>query len=173
VIDDLDQQVQEALKRRQGSPRTLLYVCILAAVVGISGYAWLNYESLTNLAFGDRSASIPATDNDKTGVTLEDFETLKRETTGSLRSLNEAVSAQKAELKDLTDQIAALLAKVDASRIAAPPISAVGAPAEIKQPAPSASTLASAARKRVSAPKTTGPISVGGAPLPPAPRDGQ
>jgi uncharacterized coiled-coil protein SlyX len=174
LIDDLDQQVKEALKRgHRGSSRTLLYFCVLAAVVGISGYVWLNYASLSNLAFGDRSAGIPATDNGKTGVAQTDFEAFKRETAQSLQSLNAAISAQKSELRELADQIAALSAKVDASRNAAPSVSPVGAPAEIKQPAPSASALATAARKRVSAPKTTGPISVGGAPLPPAPRDGQ
>jgi uncharacterized coiled-coil protein SlyX len=170
VTDDLDHQVQQALKRRRGSSKGLLYVFLVTAVAGTSGYIWLNYDSLANLAFAERPSGKPAIESNGAGVAQKDFETLKRETAESFQSMNEVIAAQKAELKGLSDQISALTVKVDAMQSAAPAFGAISAPAEPRQP-PAAMTPAIAARKK--APKTTGPISVGGAPLPPAPRDGQ
>jgi hypothetical protein len=171
VTDDLDHQVQQALKRSRRSSKGLLYAFIVAALAGTSGYIWLNYDSLANLAFAERSQGKPATESNVAGVAQKDFETLKRETAESFESMNAVIAAQKAELKGLTDQIIALSAKVDALRSVAPAIGSTSAPTEPRQPALAAKPPVVAARR--AAPKTTGPISVGGAPLPPAPRDGQ
>ena len=172
MTDDLDRQVREALKRRRGSSRVLLYVCILAAMAGTSGYLWLNYDSLAKLAFAERSSAAPEVDRNDTGVTQKDFEAFRRQTAESLRSTIEEMDAQKADLKKLSDQVTALAAKIDALKSSAPGTGSLSAPADVRpglqsavpDPAPSI-----AARKKLPAPKTTGPISVGGAPLPPPP----
>jgi hypothetical protein len=172
VTDDLDHQVREALKRRRGSSRVLLYVCILAAIGGTSGYLWLNYDSLARLAFADRSSAAPEVDGSDTGVTQKDFEAFRRKMADSLRSTIEDMDAQKANLKKLSDQVTALAAKIDALQSSAPATGSLSAPAELlpgSQPVAAARSPVIAARKKPPAPKTTGPISVGGAPLPPPP----
>jgi hypothetical protein len=164
VTDDLDHQVREALKRRRGSSRVLLYVCILAAIGGTSGYLWLNYDSLASAA--------PEVDGSDTGVTQKDFEAFRRKMADSLRSTIEDMDAQKANLKKLSDQVTALAAKIDALQSSAPATGSLSAPAELlpgSQPVTAARSPVIAARKKPPAPKTTGPISVGGAPLPPPP----
>jgi hypothetical protein len=168
VTDDLDRQVRQALQRRRGSPRVLLYVCILAAVAGTSGYLWLNYDSLAKLAFAERSAPAPVVGSSDTGLTEKDFETLKRQTAESLQSAIEDIDGQKAELKRLSDEVSALSAKVDALQSAPP---ATGSLSGELRPGPQQQAASArppvAVRKKPPAPKTTGPISVGGAPLPP------
>jgi phage shock protein A len=158
VTDDLDQQVRQALQRRRRSPRVFLYVCLLAAVTGTSGYLWLNYDRLAKLAFAERSSAAPVAD---TGVAQMDFEALKRQTAESLQSTIEDIDAQKAELKRLSDQVSALAAKIDALQSPA-----VSAPQQAAVPV---RPPVIAARKKPPAPKTSGPISVGGSPLPTAP----
>lgn len=172
MTDDLDHQVRHALQRRRRSPRVLLYVCILAAVAGTSGYVWLNYDSLAKLAFAGRSPAAPVLDSGDSGVTQKDFEALKRQLAQSLQSTIENIDAQKAELKRLSDQVTALAAKVDALHSA--PQTAGSLSSELRpgpqQPVVPARPPVITARKKPPAPKTNGPISVGGAPLPPTPR---
>jgi hypothetical protein len=169
VTDDLDRQVREALKRRRGSSRTLLYVCILAAISGTSGYVWLNYDSLVKLAFAERSSAAPEVDGSDTGVTQKDFEALKRQMAESTRSTIEDMDAQKADLKKLSDQVTALAAKIDALQSSTRATGSLSAPSDIRagsQPAVPARVPLIAAKKKPHAPNRTGGISVGGAPLP-------
>lgn len=173
VTDDLDNQVQQALQRRRRFPRIVLYVCILAAFVGASGYLWLHYDSLAKLAFAERSAGAPDVHSTDTGLTQEDFEAFRRQTAESLQSAIEDLDAQKADLKRLSDQVLALATKIDALRSTATSTGSLSAPTEVRpgspQPTPARTAVIAAARKKPPAPKTTGPISIGGAPLPPAP----
>jgi len=144
----------------------------LAAIGGTSGYLWLNYDSLARLAFADRSSAAPQVDGSDTGVTQKDFEAFRRKMADSLRSTTEDMDAQKADLKKLSDQVTALATKIDALQSSAPATGSRSAPAELlpgSQPVAAARSPVIAARKKPPAPKTTGPISVGGAPLPPPP----
>jgi hypothetical protein len=174
VTDDIDHQVREALKRRRRSSRVLLYVCLLAAIGGTSGYLWLNYDSLAKLAFAERSSAAPEVDRSYTGVSQKDFEAFRREMADSLRSTIEDMDAQKADLKKLSDQVTALAAKIDALQSSAPATGSLSAPAELRpgaQPVTADRSPVVAARKKPPAPKTIGPISVGGARLPPPAAD--
>jgi hypothetical protein len=169
VTDDLDREVREALKRRRGSSRVLLYVCILSAIGGTSGYLWLNYDNLAKLAFAEHSSAAREVDSSDTGVTQKDFEALKRQMAESTRSTIENMDAQKADLKKLSDQVTALAAKIDAFQSSNPATDSLSAPSDIRpgsQRAVPARVPFIAARKKPHAPKTTGRISVGGAPLP-------
>lgn len=174
MTDDLDHQVRKALQRRRRSPKVLLYVCIFAAVVGTSGYLWLNYDSLARLVFAERSPAAPVIDKTERGITEKDFEVLKRQLAESLESTIESIDAQKAELKSLSDQVTALAAKVDALQNASQPAGSLSGELRSgpQQPEVPARPPVIAARKKPAAPKTNGPISVGGAPLPtPPPRE--
>jgi hypothetical protein len=166
VTDDLDRQVQQALRRRRRSPRIMLYVCIVAAVAGISGYIWLNHDSLGNLAFAEHSSVVPVVQRSDTAVTREDLDAIKRQMAESLRSMVENIDALKTDLKNLSDQVTALAAKVDGLQTARQSL-------ELRPgPQPSAVPVrlpVIAARKKPAVPQTTGQISVGGAPLPAAP----
>jgi hypothetical protein len=174
VTDDLDRQVREALQRRRRSPEVFLYVCILAAVGGMSGYLWLNYDNITKLAFAEHSSIAPVVDSGDTSVTQQDFVSFKLQIAESLRSTIESIDAEKADLKSLFDQVSALAAKIDALQSAPQTHSVSGElrPTTQQAAAPVRAPVV-AARKKSQAPKTSGPISIGGAPLPAAPRFGQ
>jgi phage shock protein A len=175
VTDDLDHQVRQALQRRRRSPSVLLYVCIVAAIAGASGYLWLNYDSLAKLAFAERPPAAPMVDSSERGVTQKDFEALTRQLAESLQSTIENIDAQKAELKRLSDQVTALAAKVDALQSASQTADSLSG--ELRpgpqQPVVPARPPVIAARKKPPAPTTNGPISIGGAPLLPGPSAGQ
>jgi uncharacterized coiled-coil protein SlyX len=109
------------------------------------------------------SGAAPAEVADKT-VGLKDFQAFQQQIAATMQSTAQLVAAQQAELKRLSDQLAALNTKIDAlQRPAASPQAAVPAP---PPPPPSPS----AARKKSAAPKQPPGISVGGAPLPPTDR---
>lgn len=102
-------------------------------------------------------------------VSHADFDAFARPTTDTLQSMTEHLDAQQADLKKLADQVAALSAKVEtmqsitSSIPAQTPIISAAIPVVPPRPA----TIAQ--RRKLPAPKFAGHISVGGAPLPPAP----
>src|SRR5665213_191810 len=166
VTDDLDSQVRQALQRRRRFPRIILYVCMLSAFVGTSGYLWLHYDSLAKLAFAGRSAGAPDLHSTDTGLTQKDFEAFRQQTAESLQSVIEDIDAQKADLERLSDQVLTLAAKIDARQSTATSTDSLSAPTEVRpgspQPTHARTAVIAAARKKPRAPKTTGPISVGG-----------
>ena len=175
MTDDLDHQVRLAL-RRQGRSPLVPIVFIWFAIGGTAcAYLWLNYgDRLRTALFATHPAiDPPARVGGDPPVTRADFDVFQRQTADSLRAATESLEAQKSDLKKLSDQLADLVAKVDALQNApatastpAPPRIQNSAPAQPAVPAPRAAT---ARRRKPPAPKPTGPISVGGAPLPPSP----
>jgi hypothetical protein len=144
----------------------MLYLCIVAGVAGTSGYLWLNYDSLARLAFAEHSSVVPAIQRSDAAVTREEFDAIKRQMADSQQSIVDNIDALKADLKNLSSQVAALTAKVDGLQIA--PQSGDLRPGPQPAAVPTRPPVI-AARKKPAAPQTTGQISVGGAPLPPAP----
>jgi hypothetical protein len=119
-----------------------------------------------------RSATTPATETAETRVTQADFDALEQRTARTLQAAIDNLDAQKADLKKLSDQVADLAAKIDAMQ--GPPTAAL--PHQSTQgvvvpplPAAPSRSRAAAPRKKPVAPKPSGPISVGGAPLLSAP----
>jgi uncharacterized coiled-coil protein SlyX len=105
------------------------------------------------------SGSAPAETPDKT-VGLKDFQAFQQQIAATAQSTAALVAAQQAEIKRLSDQVAALGAKIDTLQR---PAASAQAAAPVPPPAPPPA----AARKRAAAPKQPPPaISVGGAPLP-------
>jgi hypothetical protein len=148
----------------------MLYVCTVAALAGASGYILLNHDSLSQLAFAEHSSIAPMVQPNDTAVTRGDLDAIKREMADFLQSTVANTDALKADLKNLSDQVAALAAKVDGLQTA--PQSGElkpGSPPSVLPVRPPVM----AARKKPAAPQTTGPISVGGAQLPVAPSASQ
>jgi len=137
-------------------------VGVLAVMAAAGTYLWTNYGGL--LQTGSSVEGQAAAPNREEIVILDTFQTFQRQTSDSLQSAIQEIGKQKADIKNLSDQVSALTAKIDALQNAATPT---------PQPVAPTRPPVVAARKKPSAPKTTGGISVGGAPLPAAPPDGQ
>jgi len=154
-----------ALQRRRRVPWIAALLVGLAMAGAGGAFLWMNMDKLVQLTSRDASDSADATSADK--AMLTDLLATQQKTTEDLDTLKAAVEDQQGQLKSIADQLAALTSKVDALQApaAAPPPPPVPAPPGARaQLAPKA-----AAKKPPRAPKSTGPISVGGAPLTAAP----
>jgi hypothetical protein len=152
----------------------VIFVFLLVAIAAAGSFVWFDYNGLIRSAsFGEQPAAAQVVASGEETVTLRDFQSFQQQTAQSLQSAAQDIVAQKADLKSLSDQVSALSAKIDAMQSAPRPIVSLSAPVELRtgsqQPAaPAARASAIVARRKLPVPKTSGPISVGGAPLPPA-----
>jgi len=178
VADDFDNQIRQdqqpiLQQRRRRTSRVLITVCGLAVIAAACAYLWFNYDDLVrSVSFTSHSAAAPVIDSGEETVTLKDFQSFQLQTTDLLQSAAQDIATQKADLKSVLDQVSVLTAKIDGLQTAAPATGPLLPPAELRpgsQPAIPDRVPVIAARKKPPAPKTTGPISVGGAPLTPAP----
>jgi uncharacterized coiled-coil protein SlyX len=150
-----------ALQRRRRAPwiAALLVGLVMAGAGG--AFLWVNVDKLVQLTSRDASDSADATSADK--AMLTDLLATQQKTTEDLDTLKAAVEDQQGQLKSIADQLAALTSKLDALQAPA----AVPQPAPVPAPPGARAQLApkAAVKKPPHAPKSTGPISVGGAPL--------
>jgi hypothetical protein len=147
-------------------------IIVFAICASASAYLWMNYGNQIRTAiFATPQATGPAAASGEQSVSRADFATLQRQTTDSLQSAVENLEAQKADLKKLSDQMTDSVAKVDALRNAeaTAPISPPVKNSISAQPVVPPRPPALAQSKKPQAPRSTGSISVGGAPLPIAP----
>jgi uncharacterized coiled-coil protein SlyX len=153
-----------ALRRRRRAPWIAALLVGLAMAGAGGAFLWMNMDKLVQLTSRDASDSADATSADK--AMLTDLLATQQKTTEDLDTVKAAVEDQQGQLKSIADQLAALTSKVDALQApaAAPPPPPAPAP-----PAARAQLAPKAAKKPPRAPKSTGPISVGGAPLTAAP----
>jgi hypothetical protein len=169
VTDELDHQVRLALQRRRRSPVVPIAVVMFAVIASGAAYLWLSYDDQVRSEVLAAPPGGPVIASGEESVSRADFDTFKRQAAESLQSTIEGPDAQKADLKRLSDQVAALSANVDALQSAT---SSMPAQAPIVPAATSivpSRPAVMAQHKRPSVPKPSGPISIGGAPLPPAP----
>jgi cytoskeletal protein RodZ len=173
VTDELDRQVRVALQRRRRSRIVPIALIVFAISASGCAYLWVTYgDQLRTAVFATPPAtgSAVATSGEQS-VSRADFDTFERQTAGSFQSTVESLEAQKADLKKLSSLVADLAAKVDTLRNAAATTPASASIQNSISPQPVASPgSAVAPRKKPQGPKSPGPISVGGAPLPPAPK---
>ena len=159
-IEDLHQPVPE--RRRWVPIAVVAGLALLGSASALLWYAWGN--GLPALPSFNSSVSAPgaapAEVPDKT-VGLKDFQAFQQQIAGTLQSTAQLVAAQQAEIKRLSDQVAALSSKIDTLQSPA-----ASAQAAAPAPPPGARAAPAAARKRPTAPKQPPAISVGGAPLP-------
>jgi uncharacterized coiled-coil protein SlyX len=162
-IEELHQDLHRPVpERRRWVP---IAVAVVLAVFG-AGSAWLWHSfggelpALPSFASsGAAPGAAPTEVPDKT-VGLKDFQAFQQQVAGTMQSTAQLVAAQQAEIKRLSDQVAALAAKIDTLQRPA-------ATAQAAAPVPPPPTPAPAApRKRPAAPKQPPAISTGGAPLP-------
>jgi hypothetical protein len=111
------------------------------------------------------SAPIP---DPAVSATLRDIQLSQQQNTAVLVSLTQSSATQQADLKRISRQLSSLAAQADALQSAMTPLTT----SSIPHPNPRARVLG-ASRKIISPlPKPVGPVSVGGAPLSPAPGSG-
>jgi len=155
-----------AAPRRRWPWFLLVVVLVLAGAGGV--YAWPMIAPLVpslgntapDTAPGDKAAA-----GDKEAV--PDLLAAQQKAEDDLAALGRTVADQEAQLKALTDQLAALTSKVEALQTPPapppPPVAAEPPRAPVAQAAPRPR------RPPARAPKPAGPISTGGAPLSTAP----
>jgi uncharacterized coiled-coil protein SlyX len=152
--------------RRRGVVFAVVAVLILLGVGGaLAWYMWgSGFPGLPSVASLTVPAGAPAEAADTTAG-LKEVQALQQQVAATTQSNSQALAAQQAEIKRLSDQLAALAARIEALQTAPAPAQAAAAPPPQPAPPPSA------ARKRpaAAAKQPTG-ISVGGAPLPPTAR---
>jgi uncharacterized coiled-coil protein SlyX len=148
-----------ALQRRRRAPWIAALLVGLAMAGAGGAFLWMNMDKLVQLGSRDASDSADPASGDK--AMLTDLLATQQKTSEDLDTLKAAVEDQQGQLKSIMDQLAALTSKVDALQTpATPPPPPVPAP-----PSARAQLAPKAAKKPPSAPKPSGPISVGGAPL--------
>ena len=145
-----------------------LVVVIALMVLAAAAFVWLSYgERLAELSGAAPERPVSVGDS----VATAEFTAFQAQTSASLQSATQLLASQQTELKRLSDQLAALTARIDGLQgtiaAAAPPAAASSAPAAAAPVA--AAPRPTAPRKRPAAPAApAGAISVGGAPLPSA-----
>jgi uncharacterized coiled-coil protein SlyX len=159
--DEIEDLHPPAPARRRWVP--IAVVAGLALLGSASAWAWYVWDnglpalpSFTSSVAAPGAA--PAVAPDKS-VGQKDFQAFQQQIAATLQSTAQLVAAQQAEIKRLSDQVAALTAKIQTLQSpATSPQAAAPAPSPPATPA---------ARRRPIAPKEPPGISVGGAPLPP------
>jgi len=154
-----------ALQRRRRAPWIAALLVGLAMAGAGGAFLWLNMDKLVQLTSRDASDSADAATGDK--AMLTDLLATQQKTSEDLDTLKAAVEDQQGQLKSIMDQLAALTSKVDA--LQAPPAAAPPPPPVPAPPGAHTQLAPKAAKKPPHAPKSSGPISVGGAPLTAAP----
>jgi hypothetical protein len=170
VIGDLDQQIQQERQllspQRRGASGFVVFVTAAVAAAGCA-YLWLNDEASFRTQSSAARTVAPATSGEETR-TLNDFQPFQSQIVESLQALARDIAAQKADMKNLSDQVSALAAKIDALQSELPNTGSVSVelPSGLQQPAILARPVVSV-RKKSSTPKMRNSISVRSA-VPPA-----
>jgi malonyl CoA-acyl carrier protein transacylase len=159
-----DHEIEYELARysQSGRKRSKAIVAVPAlAVVGIAAaFLWAAYgRDLPVLSFikSRTSAMVGSVEP----AEMKDFQIFQRQISEQMQTATQLLQSQQAELKLLSDQTAALTAKIDALTQSAPtaqPAIPLSAPATVQT------------EKRKPVRKPTSGISVGGAPLPVGPK---
>jgi uncharacterized coiled-coil protein SlyX len=157
--DEIEDPQHPAPARRRWVPVAVVAgLAMLGAASALLWNAWGNgLPALPSFMSSGAAPGAAPTDVADKPVGLKDFQAFQQQIAGTLQSNAQLVAAQQAEIKRLSDQVAALSAKIDT--LQRPAASAQGG-------APDLPPLA--ARKKPAAAKLPPGISTGGAPLPPA-----
>lgn len=157
--------------QRSRWPFVLLFIVILALAGGGGAYAWMNLDHLMDFAQGKTSEARTATGDE---AVMTDLLAAQQKTNEDIAALEHRIAEQQQQLREVTDQLADVTAKLGALKgAAAPPPSPVllpptptPPPVLSAQPPPPPPQRAAPRPKQPPRPApATGPISVGGAPL--------
>ena len=114
-----------------------------------------------------KTASAPIPDP-AVSATLKDIQLSQQQNAAVLVSLTQSFATQQADLKGISRQLSSLAAQADALQSAVTPLTT----SSIPHPNPRARVLGTPRKIISPLPKPVGPVSVGGAPLSPAPAPG-
>ncbi|MEH2468858.1 putative coiled-coil protein SlyX [Nitrobacteraceae bacterium AZCC 2161] len=177
MADQIDVGTPPVHLSRGRSSRGFAVVAVLVVIAGAAGFAWLTFGDrileVPSLASTPGSAAAPVAASDTGLVASSDFQAFQQQTSETLQSATQLLSAQQAELRRLSDEVSRLTAKIDLlqSTVAVASVKPPSPPplASAKPPSPPpVPAAATAPRKKPVVPKPAGAISVGGAPLPAA-----
>ena len=157
---------QPLLAQRRSRASGVITFMALVVVAGALAFLWFNYGDLVRSALFPAMSAAPTVASGDDTVTQKDIESLKRQTAETLQAMTSDLDAQKEALRRLSDELSAVVAKVDALQSPTAPAQTAAVPA---QPVVHARSAVAAAPRKPPTPKPSGRISVGGAPLPPGP----
>jgi hypothetical protein len=123
---------------------------------------WPNFNRFAAQPHETVSAPIP---DPAVSATLKDIQLSQRQNAAVLVSLTQSSATQQADLKRISRQLSSLAAQADALQSAVTPLTT----SSIPHPNPRARVLGTSRKMISPLPKPVGPVSVGGAPLSPAP----
>jgi hypothetical protein len=130
-----------------------------------NGFSWPNFNRFAAQSHETVSAPIP---DPAVSATLKDIQLSQRQNAVVLVSLTQSSATQQADLKRISRQLSSLAAQADALQSAMTPLTT----SSIPHPNPRARVLGRSRKTISPLPKPVGPVSVGGAPLSPAPAPG-
>jgi uncharacterized coiled-coil protein SlyX len=142
-IDDDRYDEPEQEPKRVSLASTAVVVLLLACVgVGLA-FFWRAYggsvAALPSVASVSRPAAAPGVAGPaEMGVGLSDLQTVQQQLAGQVQAATQLLASQQAEIKRLSDQLAALTAKIDALQqpVTPPPVPKQVAPVRKKPAAP-------------------------------------
>lgn len=159
---DLEIEYEPEDHSSSGRSRLKTIVAVLAmAIIGVAAAFFWNAYGGRPPALSFLKSPTSATAGLIEPVEMKDFQVFRQQISEQMQTATQLLQAQQAQLKLLSDQTAALSAKIDAltqSALPAQPAIPLSAPATVQT------------EKRKPVPKPTSGISVGGAPLPVGPK---
>jgi hypothetical protein len=138
---------------------------------GFNRLPWPNFTgfSLPNFnrfaAWSPRETASAPIPDPAVSATLRDIQLSQQQNSAVLASLTQSSATQQADLKRISRQLSSLAAQADALQNAVTPLTT----SSIPHPNPRARVLRTSRKIISPLPKPVGPVSVGGAPLSPAP----
>jgi hypothetical protein len=167
---DKETQVDKQPEAQQGAssrvPAILVSLSALAVISGAAAYALPNFNRFAEEP-PHETASSPIPDP-LVGATLKDIQSSQQKNAAMLESLTQSSATQQADLKRISDQLSSLAAQADALQSTVTPVTT----SSIPQPNARARVVRTSRKETSRLPKPVGPVSVGGAPLSPAPTPG-
>jgi hypothetical protein len=136
----------------------------LAFISAATAYALSNFNRAAERS-PHETASAPIPDP-VISATLKDIQLTQQQNAAVLEQLTQSSAVQRIDLKRISDQLSSLAARADALQNEPETTSA------IPQPNERARAVRASHKKPLILPKPIGPVSVGGAPLSPAPASG-
>lgn len=126
-------------------------------------FSWPNFDGLA-VRFRHETASAPIPD--PVSVALKDIQISQQQNAVVLVSLTQSSAAQQGDLKRISRQLYSLAAQAEALQNAVSPLTTSSIPHHLNY---RARVVRTSRRTAATLPKPFGPVSVGGAPLSPAP----
>ncbi|KWV54754.1 hypothetical protein AS156_06915 [Bradyrhizobium macuxiense] len=147
----------------QGSSRRvpwgLALMVLLLGLCAAGAYFWRTVAEFVDTATAREVAPMPGLSSEDRAA-LSEIQSGQQKASDQIAELNRNFDAQRADLKRLSDQIAALTLRIDALQIPVPSASPPPVP-----PSPQAHAVSRLTKKLVRPAKPAGAVSVGGAPL--------